>query len=176
MAEKTKKKFKDTKVANFIKTELPDIAGDILKVTGDITGVEVLENIGNMINERQDIKQETKNKIIQISTEELKEERELEIEDRANARAMQIAALGQEDKFSKRFIYYLASFWSVSGIVYIYMATFTSIINDKIADTVLGFLLGTIVATIINFFFGSSRGSGEKQNLLNSFINNIKTK
>jgi hypothetical protein len=36
----------------------------------------------------------------------------------------------------------------------------------RFADTILGFLLGTVVATIINFFLGSSAGSKEKTETL----------
>lgn len=84
-----------------------------------------------------------------------------------SAREMQVAALQQTDKFSKRFAYYLASFWSIIGSGYIITATWFPVVNEKVADTVLGFLLGTIVATIINYFFGSSKGSKDKQDLLN---------
>ena len=82
--------------------------------------------------------------------------KQLANEDRASARDMQKAALGQSDLFSKRFVYYLAALWSVAGISYVFLATFTHVINERIADTVLGFLMGTIVSTIINYFYGSA--------------------
>ena len=86
----------------------------------------------------------------------------------ADARAMQVAALNQEDKFSKRFVMYLATFWSLTAVAYIFLITFTNIpeINIRFADTILGFLLGTVVATILNFFLGSSAGSKEKTEAL----------
>ena len=86
----------------------------------------------------------------------------------ADARAMQIAALNQDDKFSKRFVMYLATFWSVTAVVYIFLITFTFIpeMNIRFADTILGFLLGTVVATILNFFLGSSASSKEKTEVL----------
>jgi hypothetical protein len=86
----------------------------------------------------------------------------------ADARAMQVAALNQEDKFSKRFVMYLAMFWSVTAVLYIFLITFTVIpdLNVRFADTILGFLLGTVVATILNFFLGSSASSKEKTEVL----------
>ena len=84
--------------------------------------------------------------------------------DVANARNMQVEALRQEDVFSKRFIYIFATFWSIFAAGYIGFITFGTIPvdNQRFADTILGFLLGTVVATILQFFFGSSMGSKEK--------------
>ena len=86
----------------------------------------------------------------------------------ADARARQVAALQQDDKFSKRFVMYLATFWSLTAVAYIFLITFTNIpeLNIRFADTILGFLLGTVVATILNFFLGSSAGSKEKTEAL----------
>ena len=84
--------------------------------------------------------------------------------DVANARNMQVEALRQDDLFSKRFIYIFATFWSIFAAGYIGFITFGHIPeeNQRFADTILGFLLGTVVATILQFFFGSSMGSKEK--------------
>lgn len=84
--------------------------------------------------------------------------------DIANARNMQVEALRQEDTFAKRFIYIFATFWSIFAAGYIGFITFGTIPvdNQRFADTILGFLLGTVVATILQFFFGSSMGSKEK--------------
>lgn len=84
--------------------------------------------------------------------------------DTADARDMQKVALQQSDVFSKRFVYYLAIFWSVFTAAFITAITFAGIPPESVrfADTILGFLLGTIVATIMNFFFGSSQSSKDK--------------
>jgi hypothetical protein len=88
----------------------------------------------------------------------------LHLENVKDARAMQNAALGQSDIFSKRFIYYFASFWSLCSVAYIAAITFANIPiqNVRFADTILGFLLGTVVATILNFFYGTSKSSQDK--------------
>jgi hypothetical protein len=88
--------------------------------------------------------------------------------DTADARAMQVEALKQGDYLSKRFIYYFATFWSVAAALYIAFITFGDIpeSNVRFADTILGFILGTIIATIVQFFFGSSQGSKDKEHAL----------
>lgn len=75
-----------------------------------------------------------------------------------SARGMQQEALRQEDKFSKRFIYYFAAYWSLMATGYLFAITFTQIPETSVrfADTTVGFLLGTVVSTIIGFFYGNS--------------------
>lgn len=92
--------------------------------------------------------------------------------DVAGARDMQKTALTQEDLFSKRFSYYFAIGWSVVTASYIGAITFGSIpeTNVRFADTVLGFLLGTLIATIIQFFYGSSSSSRMKDEKIASVV------
>lgn len=87
--------------------------------------------------------------------------------DTASARHMQEVALQQDDPFSKRFVYYLASGWSIFSCLYIIVITVVPIPETSVrfVDTILGFLLGTVVATIIQFFLGSSIGSKAKDTL-----------
>ncbi len=82
----------------------------------------------------------------------------------ADARAMQVAAINSGDKFIARFVPILSSFWSVVATIYIFVITLMPIpeANQRFADTVLGFMLATVVATILNFFLGSSDGSKKK--------------
>lgn len=84
----------------------------------------------------------------------------------ADARDMQKIALQQDDKFSKQFVYWFAAGWSMFAAMYITLITFMTVSNDRVADTILGFLLGTIIATIINFFYGSSADSKKKTDVM----------
>jgi len=86
------------------------------------------------------------------------------LSDRQDARAMQVAALQQDDKASKRFIYVFAAAWSLFAMLFILGITFFGVPEDSVrfADTVLGFLLGTLIAAIIQFFFGSSSNDQER--------------
>ncbi|MCH9691714.1 MAG: hypothetical protein K0U59_06575 [Gammaproteobacteria bacterium] len=81
--------------------------------------------------------------------------------DRDSARAMQVAALQSDDKFSKRFIYLFSVGWSLFAFGYIGFITFGTIpeANVRFADVVLGFLLGTVLAGMFGFFYGSSSGN-----------------
>lgn len=99
---------------------------------------------------------ETKNQ------ELLLKKREMYLQDRANARNMQVEALRQSDKFSKRFIYYFAIFWSLVASGYVFGITFLDIPvkNVRFADTTLGFMLGTVISVILGFFYGSSETGG----------------
>lgn len=86
----------------------------------------------------------------------------IQADEYANTRNMQIENLKQDDKFSKRFVYYFAIFWSTFSVIYLTGITFVEIPKENIrfADTIVGFLLGTIVATLIGFFYGNSIKKG----------------
>ena len=93
---------------------------------------------------------------------------ELENKDRDSARRMQETALNQEDKFAKHFIYWFAWFWSVGSMAYFFAITFGTVpaSGKDFGNIILGFLLGTAVATIISFFYGSSKSSKDKTEAL----------
>jgi hypothetical protein len=62
------------------------------------------------------------------------------------------------DRVATHFTYWFAWFWGVVSAVYFFAVTFLPIppAGENFANIILGFLLGTAVSTIINFFFGSS--------------------
>lgn len=93
---------------------------------------------------------------------------EAEVKDRDGARAMQIAALQQNDWFAKNFLYIFTSVWSTFAMVYFAFVTFGNIPTSgtRFADTILGVLIGTVMTGFFNFFFGSSKGSQDKTTAL----------
>ncbi len=93
-------------------------------------------------------------------------------DDRKSARDMNITSLQQDDKFVKRFIYVYASITTFITFAYIFLITFWAIpeTNVRFADTVLGFMLGTLLATIITFFFGSSSSSLAKTQVIDKLV------
>jgi hypothetical protein len=84
-----------------------------------------------------------------------------EIKDRANARDMAKAAMQSSDPFVRRFTYYFITVWSIFAMTYIPLITFSNIpeSNVRFADTILGFMLGTVMASMFSFLLGSSFGS-----------------
>lgn len=85
-----------------------------------------------------------------------------------NARQMQIAALSQDDLFSKRFVYYFAIFWSLFSMAFFTAVTFLPIqgFGQRIADTILGVLVSTIITGIFHYMYGSTRGSAAKTEMI----------
>ena len=147
----------------FIDDLITDIGMPLVK-----KGVRALTGIDL---ESKELTAEDKQKIMDSQIEIMKidfEKLKLEYQNTNDARDMQKVALQQDDTFSKRYVYYLATFWSFVAVGYIFLITFLTIpeANVRFADTTLGFLLGTIVATIINYFFGSSKSSSDKNQLL----------
>lgn len=127
----------------------------------------------------QQYEMEHEEELLRLKLEDNRIEAELEkayLADKQNARNMQVAALLQNDLFSKRFVYYLAIFWSFCGALYIGFITFGNIPEDNVrfADTILGFLLGTIISQILQFFYGSSRSSQNKDETLKSIVDKTK--
>lgn len=91
-----------------------------------------------------------------------------EVADRDGARAMQIVALQQEDWFAKNFLYIFTSAWSVFAMLYFAFVTFGKVADSgvRMADTILGVIIGTVLTGFFNFFFGSSKSSKDKTDAL----------
>ena len=162
-------KKRNGKLKAWLQSKGKNALGITLDSIGESTNIpfisNIIENIGEGLMNDPNLSEQEKQEASKLIHAEL-EFYKIDAEDRANARNMQIVALGQEDKFSKRFVYYMAIFWSVVGGTYLFLVTFADIANPQHANTIIGFLLGTIVSTIINFFFGSSKGAKDKTNLL----------
>ncbi len=84
--------------------------------------------------------------------------------DTDSARKMQVAALQQDDVFSKRFVYYFSIVWSLFGMAFMLVVTLVETPKDNVntVNVILGFLLGTAISSIFSFFLGTSRSSQNK--------------
>ena len=148
----------------FVKDLITNNGEDLVKQgIRKVTGIDLNSKRELTPQEIQAIK-DAEIKLKELNYKEL----ELESKDRDSARNMQVAALNQEDTFSKRFVYYYASFITFVSFMYIFFITFGTIpeANVRFADTILGFLLGVGLSNIIVYFFGSSKGSKDKTDAL----------
>ena len=89
---------------------------------------------------------------------------EIDLKNMQGARDMQLKAMDSDDPLVRRFVYFFIAGWSVLSATYIGFITFGEIpeSNIRFADTILGFVLGTMVASMFQFLLGSSLGSRAK--------------
>lgn len=169
-----KKKFIDTKIGAWLADKAPDVLG----VVGDAipypfsAGVKLVKGL---ISNHKDLAPEIKEEFNNLELEFLQEETELQkiyLDDRKDARQLQVAALNQEDKFSKRFAYILAAFSVVCGFAYIFCVTWVKISpdNQRFADAMTGVITTVVFGQIFSFFFGSSSGSKNKSQQIDKLI------
>lgn len=147
------------------------------------TGIDINEAAEGRLSDEQ---------VLQLKQYELEHEtkllehhaavRELEVEearihqkDRESARTMNIEAMKNRDPFIRRFIYFYAGGLTLLTFGYIFMVSLVEINtkNQRIVDTVLGFLLGVALAAIVQFFFGSSQGSMSKGNQMSDQLSSV---
>lgn len=151
-----------------------EIAGKVIDVAQQVTGLRSVDEITASLSENQQAASALRERMLELADKEA----ERDAQDRASARNMQIAALGQDDHFSKRFVYYFAAAWSIFAMGYLVAITFLQIPEggQRFADTSQGFLLGTVVATVITFFFGSSKSSQVKDTSITALVDAIRAK
>jgi hypothetical protein len=89
---------------------------------------------------------------------------EIDLKNMQGAREMQLKAMDSDDPLVRRFVYFFITFWSILSSIYIGCITFIDIPTENVrfADTILGFVLGTMVASMFQFLLGSSLGSRKK--------------
>ena len=88
---------------------------------------------------------------------------ELSAKDVSEARALHTELVKKGDVTASHFIYWYSWFWAISSTVYFFCITFIQLPEGgrDFANIILGFLLGTAVATIIGFFYGNSDNGGK---------------
>lgn len=168
---KEKKKFK---IGGFLK-KVGKPLGGVLGLAGDLMGIDALEKIGDALEgpEANVLTPEEKAQAIQL----VKEDKIEYYKDLDSARQMQatIATSANATKLSKNYVYYFSMFWSLIGAAFIIMSLFVDIPeeNVRLVDTAFGFLLGTALAQMFAFFFGSSQGSKDKTSKLMKDLQDI---
>lgn len=90
------------------------------------------------------------------------------LQDKQDARAMQVEALRQADLFSKRYLYFLASFLVLSAFVFGVGLMFYEVPeeNRRMVEMFADIFLFSGAVTVVNFFFGSSKSSTDKTSII----------
>lgn len=148
---------------------------------GKLLGIkpkEVIDSVGgvldNLITNKEEreaaklaVQQET-NRHLEAIAAAAQERENAYLQDIDSARKMQTAALQQEDKFSKRYVYYLSSFVIVSATAFGLLLFFVDFpeSNRRLVEMFADIYLFAGAIMVLQFFFGSSKGSQDKDVLL----------
>lgn len=158
---------------------LPEFLGKIFSSGAG----NIVESIGNIADKLFTSKEEKAafqleiekevNRHIEVMEGHVDKASELYLNDVADARAMQISALNQADKFAKRFIYFLAAGMIVLTMSYDFCFFFVKFPpeNRDLLNMIAGVLNTSCLVAIVSFFFGSSKSSEDKQKQIEKMIN-----
>ena len=147
-------------VSNLINNGMHKVADQVME-----KGVEaVQEKLGIELKPEGEATPEYNAK---LSAEAMKHEEfmaELDEKSRQRATDMQMQAMKSDDPFVRRFLYYFISVWSLFSVAFIPCLIWMPIpeSNIRFADTILGYILGTVVTGMFAFLLGSSQGSRNK--------------
>lgn len=165
--EKKKKSFWEGKFWQWTKKNAPDVASTILSTAGDLTGVELLNRAGELIG-GSSLPAEKKVEALELKQIELEMYR-LEVADRASAREREVgmARAGKRDYF----MYIVGGVGLLAFMLMVYAIIFMTIpdANKEIFINLLGIVQG-VAMTIFAYYFGTSKSSREKQNILEEKI------
>jgi capsular polysaccharide biosynthesis protein len=152
-------------LGSLLKSSAPTLATAVMGPMGGIAVKAIAEKLGvedtvEAVTNHLQAHPEDAAKLAEIDLKKM----ETQAAEMANARAMQLAAMQSEDPFVRRYVYYFITAWSAFSMIFIPAIVFTDIPsgNERFADTILGFLLGTMVASMFSFLLGSSLGSKQK--------------
>lgn len=147
-------------VSGLISNGLPKVADAVME-----KGVDYVQNkLGVELKPEGDMKPEDVSRLKEAAMKHDEFMAEIDLKNMQGARDMQLKAMESDDPLVRRFVYYFIGFWSILSSVYIGFITFGYIpeSNIRFADTILGFVLGTMVASMFQFLLGSSIGSRKK--------------
>jgi hypothetical protein len=173
-------RIKGSKFGVFIRDKVKPVAGDILEIAGDITGIQALETVGAYLNGQKHKSDE--HNAIALEFEKLRLNFELEmtrldmqtelefykaeVSDRDSARVREAAflnATGKRDWLMGAVV--IVGLSLTVGVVLSLIFVVIPIENQRLADMTFGSVL-SIGTSIFAYYVGSSRGSAMKDKLL----------
>lgn len=145
-------------------------SGDILKSVSNILD-EIITNKEEIIKAKSEAEKFINQHIEEMQQKSIEVER-MYIESVANARELQKQALMQEDLFSKRFIYFLSSFVLITATFFGIGLFFWKVPeeNKRLVEMFADIYLFAGAILVLQFFFGSSKSSHDKNDMLKQSI------
>ena len=175
-------RIKGSKFGVFVRDKVKPVAGDILEIAGDITGIQALETVGALINGQKHKSDE--HNAIALEFEKLKLNFELEMTrlDMQTELEFYKAEVNDRDSARTREAAYLSATgkrdWLFGAVVIIGLALTVGVVlslifvvipieNQRLADMTFGSVL-SIGTSIFAYYVGSSRGSYMKDKILHN--------
>jgi hypothetical protein len=178
MAEaKEKKPFKDTAFARFFRDKVKPALGDVADIAGDITGIEALNRVGDLLNSKRDEdaaiaalasefemkKLEWEMELTRLKLQDELESFRIEQADKENARNREIefmrASGGKRDWLMGAVVMIglVMMIFVVGALIFVHIPD----ANKELAYMAFGAVM-TIGTQIFAYYVGSSRGSKMK--------------
>ena len=179
------KRIHDSKFGAFVRDKVKPVAGDVLKMVGDVSGIEAIERVGDFLNANKTKDEAHKDLALEFERYRLEWQLEMhridiqnelesykaEVDDRTSARLREsefTKATGRRD-------------WLMGAVVLtglgLLVATVLTLIfvvippeNQRLADMCFGAVM-SIGASIFSYYVGSSKSSFIKDHTINSITN-----
>jgi hypothetical protein len=177
-------KFLDSKFGKFVTERVQPVAGDVLDVVGDITGIEVIEKLGEYLQARKGDSSQTKRLLEDF--EKFKMEWALELSKLEVSSAVEFlkAEIGDRDSARKRetgFMSFtggrdwLMGVVVITGLALLVLTVITLVYveipkeNQRLADMCFGAVM-SIGASIFSYYIGTSKSSHVKDETIKKII------
>lgn len=147
-------------VSGLISNGLPKVADAVMEKGVDY----VQDKLGVELKPEGQMSKEDVSKLKEAAMKHEEFMAELDEKSRQRATDMQMQAMKSEDPLVRRFVYFFIAFWSIFAAAFIPSLIWLDIPenNQRFADTVLGYIMGTVVTSMFAFLLGSSQGSRMK--------------
>ena len=169
-----------SKFGAFVRDKVKPVAGDILEIAGDITGIQALETVGAFLNGQKDKSSEHNALALEFEKMRLNFELEMtrldlntelefykaEVSDRDSARQREasfLTATGHRDWLFGAVV--IVGLLMTVGVVLSLIFIVIPLENQRLADMTFGSVL-SIGMSIFAYYVGSSRGSHLKDKKL----------
>lgn len=173
-------RIKGSKFGVFIRDKVKPVAGDILEIAGDITGIQALETVGAYLNGQKHKSDEHNALALEFEKARLNFELEMtrldlqtdlefyraEVDDRKSAREREAAFLNATGK--RDWLFAAVVIIGLSLLIGVVLSLIFVVIpedNQRLADMTFGSVL-SIGTSIFAYYVGSSRGSRMKDETL----------